>query len=44
MIKVATTTFVLAAALATPAAFAQQKMDGMKGMDAPKAAASSAAR
>ncbi len=42
MIQVATTTFVLAAALAAPAAFAQQKMDDMKGMEAPKAAASSA--
>ena len=43
MIQVATTTLVLAATLAAPAAFAQQKMDEMKGMDAPKAAASSAA-
>lgn len=42
MIKVATATFVLAATLAAPAAFAQQKMDDMKGIDAPKAAASSA--
>ena len=42
MIKVATTTLVLAATLAGPAAFGQQKMDDMKGMDAPKAAPSSA--
>jgi len=41
MIKVATVTVVLASVLAGSAAFAQQKMDDMKGMDAPKAAAPS---
>ena len=41
MNKVATT-FVLAAVLAATTAFAQQKMDDMKAMDAPKPAASSA--
>jgi Cu(I)/Ag(I) efflux system protein CusF len=33
-----TTAFVLAAVLSAPAAFAQQKMDDMKGMDMPKQA------
>ena len=42
MIKVATTTVVLAATLAASAVFAQQKVDDMKGMNAPKQAASSA--
>lgn len=36
------TTIVLATVLAAPAGFAQQKMDDMKGMDAPMKAASSA--
>jgi Cu(I)/Ag(I) efflux system protein CusF len=36
MNKVVIATFVLATALASSAAFAQQKMDDMRGMDAPK--------
>ncbi len=42
MIKAAITAFVLAATLAAPAAFAQQQMGDMKGMDAAKPAAPSA--
>ena len=42
MNKAAITTFVVAATLAASTAFAQQKMDDMKGMDAANPATSSA--